>query len=145
MSQFIHKKFTLPNLVLREKVGYIGEDIVVKFLKKRGYEILAKNYAYTSDSAYRSGIKKGEIDIIAKKDRIIHFVEVKTLATDKEGFLPEDKVNWQKTRKIIKAAQIWLARQGLREVAWQIDVAAVILDLTTKKAKIRYFQDITKL
>ncbi len=124
----------------KNRVGHIGEEAVVKFLQGRGYEILDKNYDYK----YGTGIKRGEIDIIAKKDDTIHFVEVKTL-TEQNDFFPEDKINWQKQKRLLRAAQIWLSRQGPEDGSWQIDAAAVILDLKNKKAKIRYFHDIAKM
>ncbi len=47
--------------------GILGEDKACKFLKKQGFEILKRNFHS----------KFGEIDIIAKKDEILHFIEVK--------------------------------------------------------------------
>lgn len=60
-------------------VGRIGEDVACKFLMKQGYQILTRNY-----------LKKwGEIDIVAKKGQITHFVEVKTVSKDlTKGFNP---------------------------------------------------------
>lgn len=49
--------------------GILGEDKACKFLKKQGFEILKRNFHS----------KFGEIDIIAKKDEILHFIEVKLL------------------------------------------------------------------
>lgn len=54
----------------KQKVGRIGEDVACKFLTKHGFKIIERNY-----------LKKwGEIDIIAEKSGILHFVEVKTVS-----------------------------------------------------------------
>mgnify|MGYP000688821044 CR=1 FL=1 len=66
-------------------LGKIGEKIAVKYLQKQNYEIITTNF-YT---------RKGEIDIIAKQDKEIIFIEVKTrnnLSTD-ELFLVFYKIN----------------------------------------------------
>jgi len=52
----------------KQRIGQIGEDCAVKYLENRGYKILERNYRK----------KYGEIDIIALKDSILHFVEVKS-------------------------------------------------------------------
>ena len=56
---------------LKRRIGNLGEDLAELFLVKRNYKIIEKNY-----------LKKfGELDIIAKKDNIINFIEVKSLVT----------------------------------------------------------------
>jgi len=57
-----------------KKIGKLGEDIGVKYLKNKGYKILDRNFEKRVVS-----MKFGEIDIIAKKDKTIIFCEVKTL------------------------------------------------------------------
>jgi len=47
-------------------IGRLGEDIATGYLKNRGFHIITRNYRK----------KWGEIDIIAKKDNVLHFVEV---------------------------------------------------------------------
>ena len=48
--------------------GKLGEDIAVNYLKNCGFEILDRNFA----------IKAAEIDIIAYKNNIVNFIEVKS-------------------------------------------------------------------
>ena len=52
----------------KRKIGDLGENLCVKHLVKHGFKILDRNYQK----------KWGEIDIVAKKSGIIHFIEVKT-------------------------------------------------------------------
>lgn len=54
-----------------QKIGALGEELVVKFLMKRGYKILDRNYRRPW----------GELDVIAERKSKIHFVEVKALSS----------------------------------------------------------------
>jgi len=133
--------------ISRKKLGQIGEKIAEDFLKRKGYKILDKNYFVKSVF----GPKTGEIDIVAKKDDTISFVEVKSLVVtptaeggrgDAGDVSPEDKVNFQKQRKLIKTAQSWLMKNKMpSNIKWQIDVIAIKIDLDSKKAKIRHFKN----
>ena len=137
-------------------LGAIGEKIAEKFLKRKGYKILDKNYS----NKFISGPQTGEIDVIVKKDDVIIFVEVKTLRQAQgrpfrqglrlnsaecpqgENFLPEDKVDFIKQRKLMKTAESWLMKNKISlDTRWQIDVIAIELDSDNKKAKIRHFEN----
>ncbi len=135
-----------------KKLGSFGEKIAVKYLKNKGYKILGQNYS----SKLVSGPLRGEIDIIVrpsrsvsnvlrgKKDNIIHFIEVKTLfdrgrASD---ISPEEKVNFEKQKKLVKTAENWLMEKKIPlNSKWQIDVISIKIDLNTKKAKIQHFKN----
>lgn len=86
------KKFSTQN------IGEIGEEYASKFLKKKKYKILERNYRK----------RYGEIDIIAENKNYIVFVEVKTRHTDSMTSAA-DAVNRQKQLKIIKTASMYLA------------------------------------
>jgi len=115
--------------------GILGEKITIDYLENKGYQILDKNYF----SKFERGPRRGEIDIVAKKEGTISFVEVKTLRQAQEGpFNPEQKVDHLKQRKIIKAAQSWLIKNKIPlDSKWQIDVVAI--NLENNQAKIRHF------
>jgi len=122
--------------ISRKKLGEIGEKIAEDFLKRKGYKILDRNFFVRS----AFGPKTGEIDIVAKKDDAISFVEVKTVLASSVS--PEQKVNFQKQRKLIKMAQIWLMKNKIPlNKKWQIDIIAIKIDLNIKKAKIRHFKN----
>ena len=57
----------------RKKVGAIGENVAAEYLKRHGFSIRDRNYVK----------KTGELDIIAEKEDTLHFVEVKTILTDR--------------------------------------------------------------
>ena len=76
------------------QTGNTGEIMAVEYFMQKGYAILHKNWRH-----YR-----WEVDIIAEKDNILHFIEVKTRRTRQFGF-PEDNVDKKKIRNLINAAE----------------------------------------
>jgi putative endonuclease len=126
----------------QKQLGTFGEKIALNYLKNKGYQILDKNYS----PKFISGPQRGEIDIVSKKDNIISFIEVKTLTGNNRGrtpvISPEEKVDYLKQRKIIKTAQSWLMEKKVPlDSKWQIDIISIKIDLNTKEAKIRHFQN----
>lgn len=117
-----------------KETGDFGERIACEYLVKNGYKILGKNYR----------INFGEIDIIAKKDKTIHFVEVKALGRHtSQCFFPEEHVNYKKQKKLKGLAEIWLEKQKmLQGIPYQIDIAAVSLDETTGEPKVDFFENV---
>ncbi|MBI4697604.1 MAG: YraN family protein [Nitrospirae bacterium] len=81
------------------KLGQKGEELAVKFLKRKGYRIIEQNYRTSM----------GEIDIIARDKDTIVFVEVKARESLVYG-LPFEAVNNVKKRKIANAALLYLKR-----------------------------------
>lgn len=95
--------------------GAQGEEVAYKFLKKRGYKILERNYKNPV----------GEIDIIAKHKGIIIFVEVKTRTSDFFG-LPREAVDEYKQEKIRRVALGYLKRSRAMDSRIRFDVIEVI-------------------
>ena len=121
-----------------KQLGILGEQIAEDYLKNKGYQILDKNYF----SRISTGPKIGEVDIVAKKNDIISFIEVKTLRlVQNEPFSPEEKVDFGKQRKLVKTAESWLMKKKIPlNSKWQIDVIAIELNLN-KKVKINHFEN----
>jgi putative endonuclease len=121
-----------------KKLGKIAEKIAEKYLKNKGYQILDKNF----NLKFIFGKGGGEIDLIAKKDDILSFVEVKSSFSE-SGIQPENRVNFLKRKKIIKVAKSWLAKKRINlDQKWQIDVISLKIDPKLKKAKIYHFKNI---
>lgn len=122
----------------RIRLGRFGENIAEKYLKNHGFRIIERNYKIGW-----SAIDKIEVDIIAEESQTIHFIEVKTsqAAGNRGFFFPEDRANAAKRRKIAKAAQIWLSKNG-GDRAWQEDIIAVSVSADKKTARIRHFQNV---
>jgi len=100
-----------------KELGKLGERIAEKYLKGKDYKILDKNFRYS---------KLGELDIITQRGNDIIFFEVK--ARFKKGlseFKPEDNITFQKQKKLVKLARIYLAKRKLNDVSWQIDILAI--------------------
>lgn len=98
-------------------IGKKGEEHTCGYLKRRGYEILQRNYS----------VKGSEIDIIAKKDDEIHFVEVKTRRQDYYG-TPAEAVDYRKQRSIIHGAKYYLMRNPeYFDMICSFDVAEVYI------------------
>ena len=125
-----------------KRVGAMGERIAEGYLKNKGYQVLDKNYSSKSSR----GPLRGEVDLVAKKDDIISFIEVKTLRlaslAQGEPFSPEEKVNFGKQRKLVKAAESWLIKKRIPlDTKWQIDVIAIEIVPQNKKVNISHFEN----
>jgi putative endonuclease len=79
------------------KTGNKGETLAAEFFKKKGFEILERNYRY----------RHSEIDLIVQRDNWVLFVEVKTRNSSAYGE-PEDFVDYKKINKIFEAAEEWI-------------------------------------
>jgi putative endonuclease len=122
----------------RKTIGDYGEQTAEAFLVKHGFTIRARNYR----------LFFGEIDIIAEKDGIIRFVEVKTVSqeTYTRGIKPEDHVTREKISKIMKVAEFYLANNNLFHKPSQIDVVAIVKpdDMLHMKPVITVFENVTR-
>ncbi len=99
---------------LRNKIlGRKGENLTRRYLKRRGYKIIARNYATPF----------GEADIVARKGDTYCFVEVKTRTEDAFA-LPSEAVNAAKRRRYHNIARYFCAARG-EEVPVRFDVASV--------------------
>ena len=97
--------------------GKYGEDIACNFLINRGFKILERNFRYS---------KAAEIDIIALKDNILHFVEVKTRSSFACGS-PLEAVGRSKLASIFKCALFYLNKNSNNHKKFQIDVIGIVL------------------
>ncbi len=123
-------------------IGFLGEKIAQKFLKKHGYTILDYNYRK----------KFGEIDVIAKKDKIITFIEVKSVSYatnsthvihETDQYRPEDNVHPQKLLRLSRIIQSYLSEYNVSdETEWNFGIITVRLFLKDKKAKVDFLKDI---
>lgn len=136
----------------KQKLGQIGEDCACKYLEKNSYKIIDRNY-----------LKKwGEIDIVAKKDKKIHFIEVKavsrsysviretlvveqSLLRDKQsdGYRPEDNIHPWKLKRLGRAVQSYLLDKDIPDdVDWQFDVVTVYVDVNKRLSRVFLIEDI---
>ncbi|MCK5828636.1 YraN family protein [Candidatus Bipolaricaulota bacterium] len=100
-----------------------AEDKACQFLKNEGYRIVARNWR----------TKTGEIDIIARDNDILVFVEVKARTGDGFGG-PESAVDLPKQRRLISAALSFMEKTQC-ELPARFDV------VTMRPGDVRLFQD----
>jgi putative endonuclease len=123
----------------KQEIGELGENIACEYLERKGFDIIGRNYRK----------KWGEIDIVAEKDGILHFIEVKSVSVqtlenvirETEKYQPEDNVHPWKLKRLHRAIQTYLLEKNL-ENEWQLDVMAVFLDMKTRKAKVRITENV---
>ncbi len=96
-------------------IGLKGENAAVKFLKKKGYKIICRNYR----------CKFGEIDVIAGDKNYIVFIEVKSRSDDGFG-LPREAVTDGKRKTITACAVQWLAANGKTGFPVRFDVVEIL-------------------
>ena len=109
----------MPQSRNKREIGGVGESAVAGFLAANGYEILERNFT----------VRGGEIDIIARKNETLCFVEVKTR---RAGAMVsgERAVTVKKQRFIVRTAALYHRRYRERfgEVKCRFDVASVELE-----------------
>ena len=120
-----------------KELGFLAENIAARHLEGQGYQVIGRNYRQPW----------GEIDVIAQKDDVIFFVEVK--ANRKEfaagGFEPEGRVNPTKLDKIIKTAFLYMEYELKNpELAWQVDIISVTFNQDKQNAKIKHFTNVAQ-
>jgi len=116
-------------------LGQRGEAVAARFLKKKGYRIVARSH--------RSAI--GELDLVAvdPRDRrgpTLVFVEVKTRSGQSAGF-PEEAVGREKQLKLSQLAVQYRARYQLMETPARFDVIAVLWQADSGKPEVTHFED----
>jgi putative endonuclease len=94
--------------------GARGEDLASGLLEQKGYHIIKRNFRFG----------RGEIDIIAKKDGLLIFFEVKT-RNNKEFGEPEYAVTKSKQKQIIRIARAYLYENNITDIQCRFDVIAI--------------------
>ena len=98
-----------------QTIGKLGEDAATTYLKEKSFVILDRNYRKRS----------AEIDIIAKDQDTVTFIEVKTRKSIRKG-TPAESVNYTKQKKIISAALYYIRENKLESMRLRFDVVEVL-------------------
>lgn len=97
------------------KTGSRYEQVAAAFLTQQGYEILEMNYRD----------RYGEIDLIARREGVLVFVEVKYRKTTRQGY-PEEAVTPQKQKRIRHTARYYLYTHHLEDLPCRFDVVSIL-------------------
>jgi len=116
---------------LKKIIGDFGEDLAVKYLAQKGYRILDRN------------VKIGyqEIDIVARFDQKIVFIEVKTKTSNAFG-CADEAITSRQIKNLKKALSIYLYKHRYSQNNIGLDLFAIDIDKFKKTAKIKHYKDI---
>lgn len=109
------------------ETGKQGEAEAARYLQEKGYEILVHNYRH----------QHAEIDLVAKKGKLLVFVEVKTRSNLSFGN-PEEFVSYTKSRLVMKAAEHYIFAKD-----WHYDIRfdIVAVTLVGNELRIKHIED----
>jgi len=119
-----------------QHIGNVGENVACKYLKSKGFNILARNYRR----------KWGELDIVGIKDSIIHFFEVKSVTFDPKKTVKshkaEENVHGFKVRQIRRMIETYLSEtnRGL-DAEFCFHVICVYLNMNSRHARVKWMRN----
>jgi putative endonuclease len=113
----ILKSKVIESMGKNKELGQEGEQMAVDYLKKKGWIIHKTNYRYS----------RSEIDLIASKNSLLIFVEVKARTNTSFG-MPADFVDEKKAENIMKGANYYI-----RDINWQGNVRFDIISIIKKE------------
>lgn len=119
------------------EIGKIGENIAKTFLMKHGFSIKNQNYF----------IKHGEIDIVAEKDNILHFIEVKsTEIKDLKNInnlkiKPEDNMTFWKKKNLKRTIDVYIYQNKIEGRVF-IDLLCVYINQETREGRVKFVENI---
>jgi putative endonuclease len=113
-----------------QALGRWGENQAAVYLEGRGYAILERNLR----TPY------GEIDLVARKQDTVVFVEVKTRSSDSYG-LPEESITPDKAAHLLDAARFYIEDHPTPGCIWRIDVIAIQRSSSDRPPQIAHFRN----
>jgi putative endonuclease len=100
----------------RTTFGRIGEELAAEYLRKLGFTVLERNYRCS----------QGEIDIVAGRDGLVVFCEVKCRHSARWGE-PSEAVGWRKQQRLRHLAASWLGDRRPASADVRFDVVSVVV------------------
>ena len=109
------------------ETGKQGEVEACRYLREQGYEIMFRNYRY----------QHAEVDLIAKKGKLLVFVEVKTRTNLSYGN-PEEFVSYTKAKLVMKAAEQYIfANDWLHDIRFDI----IAVTISGNELRVKHIED----
>jgi putative endonuclease len=100
----------------RARLGRSGEDLAAAYYRRRGYDVLDRNYRCAG----------GELDLVLRRGRVVVFCEVKTRSGDRYG-TPIEAVHPLKQQRIRRAAANWLVARRPGRIDVRFDVFSAMV------------------
>ena len=116
----------------RKKVelGKKGEELAAVYLQEKGYQILKRNYM----------IGHSDIDILAKNNEFLVFIEVRTKSNGTRG-MPEDTLTKKKLRRMKNTAELYVAFIDYEGLA-RLDAVCIILDDSDRIRHLEHYEGV---
>ncbi|MCU7548076.1 YraN family protein [Chitinophagaceae bacterium LB-8] len=105
-------------MAAHNQLGQKGESMAEDYFQRNGYTILHRNWRHSHL----------EVDLIATKGKLLHFIEVKIRSSQKHGY-PEDSVTTKKLKFLLKAADAFLYLHPQYKLI-QFDILSITLTNT---------------
>lgn len=115
----------------RKTTGREAERLAQSFLQEQGMRIVSLNWRCRS----------GEIDIVAEKDDILRFVEVRSRSTEGRYGTAVQSVDIRKQRQVRETAQVYLYRTKQFDRKVQFDVIAIRLDREGQLLELQHIEN----
>ena len=118
----------------RVKLGRQGEELAVRELAQRGYEIVTRNWH----------CQVGEVDVVARRDEVWTFFEVRTRRGRAFG-TPEESLTPAKQQRMIDVASTYLAEHDLNvhEIDWRVGLVAVEMNRAGRMLRLEIYESIS--
>lgn len=121
---------SMPN---NRQVGNDAESLACAYLRQKDFQILERNFT----------IFGGEIDIIAQKDDLLVFVEVKARYTHEFG-LPEEAITERKINFLRRTVHVYLSQRQLHHLRCRVDLVAIDFTQSKNYPSIRIIENIVE-
>ncbi len=114
----------------KKQIGTMGEDVVARYVKKRGMRILERNW--------RHG--RLELDMVCEEGDTLVFIEVKTRQIDGKTS-PIEALTVQKKANFLRAAKAWLSKHDAWNKPCRFDVAGVLYNIQEQSHRVQYYDN----
>ena len=115
-----------------QRMGELGERIAARWLRRKGWRIVYHRF--------RNG--RRDIDLVAERDALVAFVEVKARRGAEFGD-PVEAVHHRKQRELVRSAHVWIDRHGRAEERYRFDVVGVLVD--GERVLVKHVEDAFRL
>ncbi len=114
----------------KRDTGLKGEQLACEFLGRNGYDIVERNYR----------CPEGEIDVVARQQETLVFIEVRTKTSRRFGG-PEESITPVKAARLKKLAELYGQSHNNLPETWRIDVVAIQMNKDGRASRIEIIEN----